>query len=333
MLGDCDAYVAVRKLPDPPRNVQRKNQILTWFPPEHAKELWGYGIYRGSELLTPELLPPTQRAYELPHEDGGIYTVVAIERSGLQSPCRDHEPPPVPPGLAAVARSPFALDLTWQASTARDISYYNVYCSSSSTDADPASASAPVQRNRIASPTEPHTLDWGLQQNTRYSYIVTAVDRAGNESAPSALLTTQTPAIAHRVFQHLAIDKPLGETPVEVSFDIPYEGRYLVWIELKGDGVPLRQSLRVAWDGARPAFDFPTWDYVATGHDKPASIPFFDTLKSDSQCNPWYELKSGSHRVTLSMPGASAKGTLLSLTITNDAGHVPEGITTFRNSP
>lgn len=320
MLGDCDVYVAVRKLPDPPRNVQRQRRSLTWDPPEHAKELAGYGIFRGSELLTAELL--TQRQYEVPDE-GGTYTVVAVERSGLQSACPDHEPPPAPSGLTAVARSPFALDLTWQASTARDVSYYNVYCS---TGADPA----PVQRNRVASPAETHVLDWGLHQGTRYTYVVTAVDRAGNESAPSAPFAVQTPEI-RRVFQHLALDKPLGESAVEVAFELPQDDRYLVWIELKGQGVPLRQALRVAWDGARPAYDFPMWDYVATGHDKPSSTAFFDTLKSDSQCIPWYEFKAGSHRVTLAMPGA--KGTLVSLTVTNDAGYLPDGITSFRNSP
>jgi hypothetical protein len=320
MLGDCDIYIAVQKLPDPPRNVQRQGRIMTWDSPEHAKELAGYGIYRGAELLTAQ--PITERRYEVP-DGSGTYTVVAIERSGLQSPCPDHEPPPAPSGLAAVAKSPFALSLTWQTPTASDVSYYNVYCSTK-TD------TAPVQVNRVASPSETHVLDWGLQQGTRYTYVVTAVDRAGNESAPSSACTVRTPDL-RRVFQHVAVDKPLGESPVEVVFDLPQDDRYVFWIELKGDGVTLRQALRVGWDGARPVIDFPMWDYVATGHDQPAPIAFFDTLKSDNQCNPWYELTSGSHHVTLAMPGG--KGTLLSLTVTNDAGYVPEGITSFRNSP
>lgn len=320
MLGDCDAYVAIQKLPDPPRNVQRQGKILTWDPPVHAKELAGYGIYRGSTLLTADLV--TQQRYEVP-DDGVSYTVVAVERSGLQSACPDHEPSPAPTDVTAVPRSPFALELTWHAPAASDVSYYNVYCST-------GAGTAPAQKNQVASPTETHVLDWGLQQGTRYTYVVTAVDRAGNESAPSAPLAVLTPAI-HRVFQHLALNEPLGETPLEVSFDLPQDDHYLVWIELKGDGVPLRQTLRVGWDGARPATNFPMWDYVAVGHDKPSPIAFFDTLKSDSLCNSWYELKAGPHRVTLAMP--NAKGTLLSLTVTNDAGYLPDGITSFRNSP
>ena len=320
MLGDCDAYVAVRKLPDPPRNVQRQGRVLAWDPPEHARELAGYGIYRGAELLTAQ--PFTERRYELP-DDGKSYTVVAVERSGLQSPCLDHEPPPAPAGLAAGPKSPFALDLVWKASPASDVSCYNVYCST-------GAATAPVQKNRVASPAGTHVLDWGLRQDTRYTYVVTAVDRAGNESAPSAPLVAQTPAI-RRVFQHLALDKPLGEAPVDVAFDLPQDDRYLVWIELKGDGAASKQqALRVGLDGARPVFDFPMWDYVATGHDKPSATAFSDTLKSDGQCNPWYELKAGGHRVNLTMPGA--KGTLVSLTVTNDAGYVPEGVTSFRNT-
>ncbi len=320
MLGDCDAYVAVQKLPDAPRNVRRQGRTLTWDAPEHARELAGYGIYRGSELLTAEPLASGQ--YALP-DDKTSYTVVAIERSGLQSPSPDREPPPPPTGLAAGLRSPFVLDLTWKASAASDVSYYNVYCST-----EPGTR--PVQKNLVASPSEPHVLDWGLQQGTRYFYVVTAVDRAGNESAPSAILATETPPIQRRVFQQHVLDKPLGGMPVEVTFELPQDDRCLVWIELKGDGVPLRQALRVAWDGARPVFDFPMWDYVATGHDKPSSTAFFDTLKSDGQCNPWYELKAGSHRLALSMPGA--KGTLLSVTVTNDAGYVPDGVTSFRHS-
>ena len=331
MLGDCDAYIAVQKLPDPPRNIYRqsgpdKGRILTWDPPEHARELAGYAIYHGTEFLTD--LPITQRRYEVPDEKES-YTVVAVERSGLQSPCPDHQPPPAPSVLTAIARSPFVLDLTWQASAANDVSYYNVYSSTGATAAT-AAETAPVQKNQVASPTGTHLLDWGLQQATPYTYVVTAVDRAGNESAPSAPFTVQTPVIQRRVFQHLALDKPLGQTPLEVSFDLPQDDHYLFWIELQGEDVPLRQTLRVAWDGARPAIDPPLWDYVATGHDKPSSTPFFDTLKSDNQCNPWYEFKAGPHRLTLAMPGA--KGKLLSLTVTNDAGYVPDGITSFRNS-
>jgi hypothetical protein len=320
MLGDCDAYVAVQKLPDPPRNLQRNGRILTWDQPEHARELAGYGIYRGSELLTPKLI--TERRYEVPDESGS-YTVVAVERSGLQSPCPDHEPPPAPSGLATTAKSPFALDLSWQPSKVNDVSYHNVYCST-------ATETAPVQKNQVASPTETHVLDWGLQQDTHYTYVVTAVDRAGNESAPSTPFAVQTPAIQHRVFQHLALDKPIGQAPVEVSLDLPQDDRYIVWMELKGDGVPLRQILQVSWDGARSVTETPMWDYVATGHDKPSATAFFDTLKSDGQCDPVYNFRAGPHLVTLMMRGA--KGTLLSLTVTNDAGYVPEGITSFRNS-
>ncbi|EDY19502.1 Fibronectin type III domain protein [Chthoniobacter flavus Ellin428] len=331
MLGDCDAYIAVQKLPDPPRNVRREGRTLTWDPPEHARELAGYGVYRGAECIT---AGPIQEPHCWVPAEKESYTVVAIERSGLQSPCPDHEPPPAPSGLTATAKSPFALRVSWQPSRARDVSYYNVYCSA-------GAETAPVQKNRLASPAETHShdwglsemhfLDWGLQQDTQYTYVVTAVDRAGNESAPSPPLTVRTPAI-HRVFQHLAVDKPLGNTPAEIAFDLPQDDHYLVWIELQGEGGAVKQqSLRVSWDGARPAVDFPMWDYVTTGHDNPSATAFFDTLKSDSQCNPWYELKAGPHRVALTMPGG--KGTLLSLTITNDAGYLPDGITSFRNSP
>ena len=36
MLGDCDVYVGVQRLPDPPRNIRRQGRVLSWDPPEHA---------------------------------------------------------------------------------------------------------------------------------------------------------------------------------------------------------------------------------------------------------------------------------------------------------
>jgi len=318
MLGDCDFYVALQRLPDPPRNVRREGRVLTWDPPEHCRELAGYGIYRGSELLNRELL--RQCRYDLPAGDGA-YTVVAVEHSGLQSPCPDREPPPAPTGLAGAARSPYAVELTWQASRADDVSYYNVYCS-------PKPPPAPVQENRVASPSETRVLDWGLQAGTAYHYAVTAVDRLGNEGPPCAPVVVQTPAV-RRVLQRVAIGKPLSQEPVTVSLQTPQDDRYLLWGELKAGRVKAEQWIRVHLDGARPLIWRPMWDFVCIAHDDPEPIPFFDLLKSDGQCDPWFTLKAGAHQLDLALPAGSAE--IVSVILTNDAGFVPEGATSFRN--
>jgi hypothetical protein len=320
MLGDCDSYVAVQRLPDPPRNVQRHGRILTWDPPERCRELAGYGIYRGTELLNRE--PTHARRYEVP-EDGGQYTVVAVEHSGLQSKGPYREPPPAPAGLTTIARTPFVVELTWQPSTSPDVSYYNVYCSSQA-------QSAAAQENRVASPNEPRLIDWGLQAGAQYHYALTAVDRSGHESAASSEVAVHTPPI-HRVLQQIPVGKPLGETPLSVSLDVPQDDRYLLWIELKTGQVRSDAPLRAGLDEGHSAFTHVMWDFVSTGHDTPAPTPFFDTLKSDGKCDPWYSLKAGPHHLNVSLPSGSAE--IVSLILTNDAGFVPEGISRFRHEP
>ena len=320
MLGDCDFYVAVQRLPDPPRNIHCEGRILTWSPPQRCRELAGYGVYSGTKLLNHELLHECR--YELPEADSE-YTVVAVEHSGLQSPCPDKEPPPVLTGVAAVARSPFAVALSWPASPATDVSYYNVYCSS---QPQPAA----VQENRVASPTEPQLLDWGLQAGRQYYYSVTAVDRAGNENAPSSPVNIQTPAIS-RVFQRISVEKTLGREPLAVTLTVPADDRYLLWFEIKADHVADRQSFSIQLDGGRTILWAPFWDFVCLAHGNPEPIPFFDTLKIDRETDPWFPLKAGAHCLSVSLPKGSA--TLISLLLTNDAGFVPKGISSFRNSP
>jgi hypothetical protein len=320
MLGDCDVYVAIVHLPDPPRNVQRHGRILTWDPPEHGRELAGYRIYRGVELLHREQV--TDRRYEVPAEDGA-YTVVAVEYSGLQSSSPEQAPPLAPTGLAATPRSSYAVDLTWTPSPSNDVSYYNVYCS-------PQAQPDVVQERRIASPGEAHLIDWGLQAGVEYHYIVTAVDTAGHESQPCAQVTAQTPPVP-RILQHIAVQKPLGVTPLAVSLNIPRDDHYLLWVELKAQHVTSNEKVAVMFDGGKALVFRPMWDYVTTGWDDPAGTPFFDTLKSDGQTNPWYTLKAGTHQLEFTLPSGAAE--IVSLTVTNDAGYLPAGVCSFHHPP
>jgi hypothetical protein len=332
MLGDCDVYVAIQRLPDAPRNIQRQGRVLTWDAPERCRELAGYRIYRGAELLNRE--PISERRYEVPAEDGA-YAVVAVEHSGLQSalpsPAGDRihhipVPPPLPPtpiGLAATARSPYVVELAWTPPPFIDVSYYHVYCSTHG-------APDAVQERRIASPGEAHLIDWGLQAGTEYHYVITAVDHAGNESKPSGDVVVKTQPV-ERVFQHVALQKPLGAAPVAVSFDVPRDDHYLLWVELKAQKVNSSEKINVLFDGAKAPLFRPAWDYVTTGWDAPSAVPFFDTMRSDGQTNPWYALKAGSHHLEFTLPTGTAE--IVSLTVTNDAGYVPEGITSFHHPP
>jgi len=173
-------------------------------------------------------------------------------------------------------------------------------------------------------------LDWGLQAGTQYYYSVTAVDRAGNESAPSAPVSVKTPVIG-RVLERIPLGKPLGTEALEVPLTVPADGRYLLWFEIKAGRVGDQQYFDVRMDGSRPIYWPPFWDFVCLAHGNPEPIPFFDTLKLDRRTDPWFPLKAGSHRLSVSLPKGSA--TLVSLILTTDAGFVPEGISSFRNSP
>jgi Concanavalin A-like lectin/glucanases superfamily/IPT/TIG domain/Calcineurin-like phosphoesterase/Fibronectin type III domain len=98
-----------------------------------------------------------------------------------QPPQPDTTPPSVPTGLAATLGGPAQVNLVWTASTDNvGVTGYKIYRNGTllaSIPANPASYS-----------------DGGLTPGTSYTYQVSAVDAAGNESALSAPVTATTPA-------------------------------------------------------------------------------------------------------------------------------------------
>ncbi len=102
---------------------------------------------------------------------------------------KDTFPPSVPQGLivtlvpaqpatANIAASPAYLDLSWEISPEHDVTGYNVYRSESADEHG-------MRQNAGLLPT-PAFRDMNTVPAHVYFYRVTAVDRAGNESAPSA---------------------------------------------------------------------------------------------------------------------------------------------------
>jgi hypothetical protein len=100
-------------------------------------------------------------------------------------------PPSSPTGLVVVPVPPEAdaaahLDLSWDISPETDIGGYNVYRSEGGT--------TPVtRRNPDLLPT-PTFRDMNAEPGHRYTYLVTAVDRTGNESPRSAPVESGLPA-------------------------------------------------------------------------------------------------------------------------------------------
>lgn len=98
---------------------------------------------------------------------------------------RDGEPPGEPRGLTAVARSR-RVNLFWARNRESDLAFYRV------ARATGGGAFAP-----IGEVTEPSFKDFQVSNLVTYRYRVTAVDTAGNESSPSAVVAA-TPAGGRR---------------------------------------------------------------------------------------------------------------------------------------
>ena len=94
----------------------------------------------------------------------------------------DVTPPAQVTGLTAKAVSSSQIDLSWNANTESDLDHYNVYRDTTS--------GGPY--DLIASPTTNSYLDTGLKASTTYYYVVSAVDKAGNEGEKSTQASATT---------------------------------------------------------------------------------------------------------------------------------------------
>lgn len=83
--------------------------------------------------------------------------------------------PPLPPSGLAASLSGYSVFLTWTAS--QDAAYYQVY----------------RDGGQIGEATAPAYTDQGTSPGAVYSYCVTALDQAGNESGPSNIIMVRIP--------------------------------------------------------------------------------------------------------------------------------------------
>lgn len=101
------------------------------------------------------------------------------------NPSRDRTPPAAPTGLTAVPAGTSRIDLAWNSNTETDLNRYYVYRS--------LADGGPYARISSASDTtEPGYSDTGLQADTTYYYVVTAIDKSGNQSAYSSQASATT---------------------------------------------------------------------------------------------------------------------------------------------
>jgi fibronectin type 3 domain-containing protein len=120
-----------------------------------------------------------------------VRSVIQVENNSLESSDsqpvtvtpHDTFPPVAPQGLVAAllpgaTPGAFVVDLSWSISLETDLAGYRVYRSEQE-----STRSQPLNSDLLPTPA---VRDTSVQPGHRYWYTVTAVDHAGNESAPSA---------------------------------------------------------------------------------------------------------------------------------------------------
>jgi hypothetical protein len=196
---------------------------LKWSPPERLvtgsqiPSLGGYRIFRAevgvappaeSEPAAPVLLgvSPIASYRDTQFEFGKTYlytvrSVAQFEAEAVESDdsnivrveARDTFPPAAPANLVAVPvaptpNAPAHLELSWSISPETDVAGYHVYRSEEG--AEPGTRGERLDRELLPAPT---FRDMSVVAGRGYRYTVTVVDRAGNESSPSAPVSIVVP--------------------------------------------------------------------------------------------------------------------------------------------
>lgn len=233
---------------------------------------------------------------------------------------------PTVTGLSAQPTGCYAARLSWQPAEAQDLSHYNVYCS---TSADVQ----PVQERLIASPSATSYVDWGLQAGTEYHYVVTAVDRTGNEGPPTDAAVARTEALGQRVL--IELDRPWSTkatSTLELPFTVPQETDFVVWGKVQSLNGERSGPIRLALDGSGLGAHSIAFDYICVGHGGPVlGAWLWDCLRpvrAKSEDPTTYHAAAGDHVLQLTAPeGADLQWE--GFCITNDLGYRPDGTVSF----
>jgi len=194
----------------------------------------------------------------------------------------------------------------------------------------------------VGSPSAPHFVDWGCQPGSTTYYRVTAVDRHGNQSEPSApvkavtdavpdtpvrieleaeegeletpMRVAQSPSASGGAYVHVPddhSDEPyVLEGLVRIPFELPQAGVYVFWARVMGlDGAS--NSFYVLLDDS-PPFE---WDFKVPRKGTPklgwTRIPALDGVP----------LRAGGHQVIVRSREDGAR--LDKIVITNDRDTEP----------
>lgn len=195
-------FLAGQFQPPPPEDLEATavgpTQVdLVWSPPEvdddDDDEFVGtishYNVYRDGERVGSaeetafsdmEVEPDTRYDYRVTAVSNFQVESEPSKRARVTTPPLDTVPPTVPRDLEATPVDPRRVELTWSASEDElsPVDHYRVFRDGSS----------------VGTTAETVFTDGGLEPSTTYTYRVSAVDTAGNESEPSDPAEATTPA-------------------------------------------------------------------------------------------------------------------------------------------
>lgn len=242
----------------------------------------------------------------------------------------DPVPPAAPANLQVTANNAYSLRLEWQALPPDDVHHVNVYLAEGET-------CAPDQQNLVASlpVTAPGYTCWGLQAGTRYTNCITAVDRAGNESAPSEPVSVSTGSLDPRWFVAPQVDwRTKGGDCPGLEFATPVRTRAVLWTRWQNLD-PKRQGTKGTFefvlDGRSQGKQPIRFGYICLGHGGPVLGDWLwnhnEPRNEDGSLG--FVLEPGSH--SLSLRVADDDDLVLGgVILTNDFGFMPaDGYTSF----
>ena len=199
------------------RAVSASQINLSWTASTDNVAVTGYKVYRDGSLLATLGVVTTYQNSGLTPSTLYTYTVSAIDGAGnesLQSTTAnamtstsslDPTPPTIPTNLTATAVPASQINLSWTASTDNvAVTGYKVY-----RDGSLLTILGIVTTYQ----------DSGLTPSTLYTYTVSALDGAGNESAQSVAASATTQAVSAVISISLIPSRTSGVAPLAVFFD------------------------------------------------------------------------------------------------------------------
>jgi len=212
-VADVRVEPAADPITDLKAEVTRTGVVLSWSAPGKtflpaAAVIVSYRIYRGETTRENSNAPPTLTKIgetesppfadtQAQFGENYVYSVRSVAQNAgenvesadsnlLAITPKDVFPPAAPQGLVAAAvpaqgDTPAHLELSWEISPEPDVAGYNIY----RTD-QPGQAGVRLNTELLLTPA---FRDMNVQPGRVYYYSVTAVDRAGNESSQSAVVS------------------------------------------------------------------------------------------------------------------------------------------------